>query len=46
MKGTWGSLYPVENIVRRWVEREETWDFPENAHFTQALVSPHSMNSQ
>jgi len=35
--GTWGSLYPVENIVRRWVEREETWDFPENAHFTQAL---------
>ncbi len=37
--GTWGSLYPVENIVSRWVEREETWDFPDNAHFTQALVS-------
>mmetsp|Transcript_24906 Transcript_24906/g.59125 ORF Transcript_24906/g.59125 Transcript_24906/m.59125 type:complete len:558 (+) Transcript_24906:288-1961(+) len=35
--GTWGQLYPVENIVRRWVEREETWPYPSNAHFTQAL---------
>lgn len=36
-KGTWGSLYPVENIVRRWVEREEGWNWPANAHLTQAL---------
>lgn len=35
--GSWGQLYPVENIVRRWVEREETWEWPHNAHFTQAL---------
>ena len=32
-----GTLYPVENICRRWFEREENWDFPENAHFTQGL---------
>ena len=36
-KGSWGSLYPVENIVRRWVEREEGWKWPSNAHLTQAL---------
>ena len=35
--GNWGQQYPVENIVRRWVEREETWDYPANAHLTQAL---------
>ena len=35
--GSWGQLYPVENIVRRWVEREEGWSFPDNAHLTQAL---------
>ena len=35
--GNWGSLYPVENIVRRWVEREEGWNWPSNAHLTQAL---------
>lgn len=32
-----GQLYPVENICRRWFEREETWPFPNNAHFTQGL---------
>lgn len=36
-KGAWGNLYPVENIVRRWVEREEGWNWPSNAHLTQAL---------
>ena len=35
--GDWGELKPVSNIVTRWVEREETWSWPENAHFTQAL---------
>ena len=32
-----GQLYPVENIMARWVEREMEWDWPENAHLTQAL---------
>jgi len=32
-----GQLYPVESIMTRWVEREEDWDWPENAHLTQAL---------
>ncbi|KAL7540302.1 hypothetical protein ACHAXR_010017 [Thalassiosira sp. AJA248-18] len=35
--GKWGQQYPVENICRRWFEREETWDYPANAHFTQGL---------
>ena len=35
--GSWGQLYPVENIVRRWFEREETWGWPSNVHLTQAL---------
>lgn len=33
----WAQLYPVENIVRRWFEREETWPYPRNAHLTQGL---------
>jgi hypothetical protein len=33
----YGQLYPVENVCRRWFEREETWSFPANAHFTQGL---------
>ena len=32
-----GQLYPVESIVTRWVEREMDWNWPENAHLTQAL---------
>jgi hypothetical protein len=32
-----GQLYPVESIITRWVEREMNWDWPENAHLTQAL---------
>ena len=32
-----GQLYPVESIVTRWVEREADWDWPDNAHLTQAL---------
>jgi len=35
--GDWGQLYPVENICRRWFEREEAWEWPGNAHFTQGL---------
>jgi len=38
--GDWGELKPVSNIVSRWVERESTWSWPENAHFTQALWRP------
>jgi hypothetical protein len=38
--GQWGSLYPVNNIVRRWVEREATWPYPKNAHLTQAVWRP------
>lgn len=38
--GDWGELKPVTNIVHRWVERESTWSYPENAHFTQALWRP------
>ena len=32
-----GQLQPVEKVMGRWVEREMTWDWPENAHLTQAL---------
>mmetsp|Transcript_12492 Transcript_12492/g.26593 ORF Transcript_12492/g.26593 Transcript_12492/m.26593 type:complete len:607 (+) Transcript_12492:312-2132(+) len=35
--GGYGQLYPVENICRRWFEREEDWPYPDNAHFTQGL---------
>lgn len=35
--GSFGQLYPVENICRRWFEREEKWPYPDNAHFTQGL---------
>lgn len=35
--GKWGQLFPVENLVRRWFEREETWPYPANAHLTQGL---------
>jgi len=34
----WGQLYPVKNIVRRWVDREEDLSYPSNGHLTQALV--------
>jgi len=32
-----GQLYPPENIVRRWVDREIGWAYPDNAHLTQSL---------
>ena len=35
--GSYARQYPVENICRRWFEREETWGWPENAHLTQGL---------
>eukprot|EP00804_Cyclotella_cryptica_P015903 CCRYP_006388-RA/>CCRYP_006388-RA protein AED:0.08 eAED:0.08 QI:3191/1/1/1/0.5/0.33/3/246/591 len=35
--GQWGKLYPVNNIVTRWVEREAKWSYPKNAHLTQAI---------
>eukprot|EP00571_Detonula_confervacea_P016884 CAMPEP_0172301674 /NCGR_PEP_ID=MMETSP1058-20130122/3517_1 /TAXON_ID=83371 /ORGANISM="Detonula confervacea, Strain CCMP 353" /LENGTH=566 /DNA_ID=CAMNT_0013011885 /DNA_START=96 /DNA_END=1796 /DNA_ORIENTATION=- len=35
--GSYGRQYPVENICRRWFEREETWAYPYNAHLTQGL---------
>ena len=36
-KGTWGSEYPADNILKRWVENEDSWDWPKNAHLTQAI---------
>ena len=33
----WGEIKSVSNIVWRWVEREETWSYPENLHFSQVL---------
>lgn len=32
-----GMLYPADYILRRWVDREESWGYPRNAHLTQAL---------
>lgn len=34
---SWGQLYDPENIVRRWVDREIGWSYPDNAHLTQSL---------
>jgi hypothetical protein len=30
-------MYLLFQIVGRWVEREETWPYPDNAHLTQSL---------
>ena len=35
--GVWGSLYSPNDIVRRYVEREENWSPPANNHLTQVL---------
>jgi len=35
--GPWGELVPVENVNRRWFEREENWKWPQNAHWTQGI---------
>ena len=35
--GIWGSLYSPNDIVRRYVEREEKWSPPANNHLTQVL---------
>jgi hypothetical protein len=35
--GEWGSLYPADKIVGRWVENELTWPWPDNAHYTQVV---------
>ena len=35
--GQWAGLYPPENILKRWVDDEEFWGYPKNAHLTQAL---------
>jgi len=35
--GTWGSLYPTDKIVKRWVENEANLDYPHNAHLTQVI---------
>lgn len=34
---TWGTLYPPENIVNRWVDFEIGLAYPSNGHLTQAL---------
>jgi hypothetical protein len=36
-RSTFGQLYPVENIVGRWVEFEIGLPYPSNGHLTQAL---------
>jgi len=36
-KGEWGRLYPVDKIMRRWVEAELNWSYPKNAHMTQVV---------
>ncbi|KAL7510660.1 hypothetical protein ACHAXN_008675 [Cyclotella atomus] len=36
-RSTFGQLYPVENIVGRWVEFEVGLPYPSNGHLTQAL---------
>ncbi|KAL7552122.1 hypothetical protein ACHAWF_015331 [Thalassiosira exigua] len=36
----WGQLYDPSRIVGRWVEWEVNWDYPDNAHLTQALWRP------
>jgi hypothetical protein len=35
--GIWGCLYSPNDIVRRYVEREEKWSPPANNHLTQVL---------
>jgi hypothetical protein len=35
--GSWGALYPADNIVKRFVDNEETWGWNANAHLTQAM---------
>ena len=34
---TWGALYTADNIVKRFVDNEETWGWNANAHLTQAM---------
>lgn len=36
-RSPYGQQYPVENICRRWFEREVGWKYPDNAHLTQGL---------
>ena len=35
--GSWGALYPADNIVKRFVDNEEYWGWNANAHLTQAM---------
>lgn len=35
--GGWGRLYSPDSITNRWVDFEEEWLWPANAHLTQAL---------
>jgi hypothetical protein len=35
--GTWGSQYPADKILKRWVENELSWSYPANAHYTQVV---------
>eukprot|EP01082_Thalassiosira_pseudonana_P007930 g6595.t1 g6595 contig23:833300-835174(+) len=35
--GNWGKMYPADNILKRWVENEKTWNYPKNAHLTQVV---------
>ena len=35
--GGFGQLYPTENVMGRWVEKERHVGYPRNAHFTQAV---------
>jgi hypothetical protein len=33
----WSTLYPADNVVKRFVDNEETWGWNGNAHLTQAM---------
>jgi hypothetical protein len=35
--GTWGSQYPADKILKRWVENELNLSYPANAHYTQVV---------
>jgi len=39
---TFGTEYPADNVVSRWVEMEESEPYPHNAHLTQVLWRPSS----
>jgi len=35
--GNWGKQYTADKIMVRWVEKELSWPYPKNAHYTQVV---------